>query len=126
MAEKIALETGKIRFEGTLNDSPGAVRLLEQLPLTLSLSRWGDEYYGNCGFPVESDASAREIMEVGELALWPPGRALCLFFGPTPASTDDRPKAASPVVPVGRVSGDFSQLRGLGSTIQVTVSKIAS
>lgn len=36
-------------------------------------------------------------MDPGTVAYWPEGNALCLFWGPTPASRDDEPRAASPV-----------------------------
>ena len=58
--------------------------------------------------PLETppEASAREEMEVGEIAYWPPGKAFCIFFGRTPASVDDAPRAASAVNPLGRVTGE--------------------
>jgi hypothetical protein len=43
---------------------------------------------------------------VGELGYWPVGQAFCIFFGPTPVSTDERPRAYSPVNVIGRVHGD--------------------
>ena len=49
-------------------------------------------------------------MEVGEVAYWPPGQALCIFFGPTPASVGDEPRAASPVNPLGSIDGERSQV----------------
>jgi hypothetical protein len=57
-------------------------------------------------------------MEVGEIAWWPPGKALCIFFGPTPASTDDQPRAASGVLPIGRVTGGIESLAGLASRVK--------
>lgn len=56
-----------------------------------------------------------ETVAMGDIAYWPPGQALCLFFGPTPASrgpTEIRP--ASAVTPVGRILGDpklFAKVR---------------
>jgi hypothetical protein len=85
------------------------------------MSRWGEEYYGDCGLAVELDDSAREIVEVGEIAYWPPGSALCFFFGPTPASTDARPRAASAVAPLGRFSGSVEALKSFGSSIEVQI-----
>jgi hypothetical protein len=58
-------------------------------------------------------------MEVGEIAYWPPGKALCIFFGRTPASTDERPRAASPVIPIGRVTAGLDGLRPLGKRVKM-------
>lgn len=59
-------------------------------------------------------------MEVGEIAYWPPGNAFCIFYGKTPASIDERPKAASAVAPFGRIGGDASVLRqAKAATIRV-------
>lgn len=50
-------------------------------------------------------------MEVGELAYWPTGNAFCIFYGRTPASMDERPRAASAVSPFGKIEGDATVLR---------------
>ena len=122
MATPITLKIGGTAVKAELDDSPSAKALLEKLPATVTLSRWGDEYYGNCGVRTGADSSAKEIMKVGELAIWPPGSALCIFFGPTPASTDERPRAASPVNPVGRLLDDPAPLRSMGGSIKVVIS----
>lgn len=59
---------------------------------------------------VEESPDARLDMEVGELAYWPPGNAFCIFFGRTPASTEEAPRAASNVNPVGRILGEATLL----------------
>lgn len=79
----------------------------------------GEEYYGSVGIDIPEDGTAREIMEVGEIAYWPPGRALCIFFGRTPASTDARPRAASPVMPIGRVIAGLGSLPPLGKHVKM-------
>jgi hypothetical protein len=122
MATPITITIGDTTLKAELNDSPSAKALLEKLPVSVTLSRWGDEYYGSCGVRTSADSSAKEIMEVGELAIWPPGNALCIFFGPTPASSDDRPRAASPVNPIGMLTDDAAPLKGMGGSITVTVS----
>ena len=40
-------------------------------------------------------------------------QAFCIFFGPTPASTDERPRAYSPVNLLGRVIGDATRFRAV-------------
>ena len=121
MAQKILITTGQVELIAELNDSPSAKALANALPMQLSMSRWGDEYYGDCGLNVEEEPQARTLMEVGELAIWPPGSALCIFFGPTPASTADAPVAASKVNPIGRITSQFESLKELGPSINVRV-----
>ena len=52
---------------------------------------------------------------MGDVGYWPQGEALCLFFGPTPASTDERPRAASPVTVVGRISAGLEDVGRVAS-----------
>jgi hypothetical protein len=91
MSTSLSIKIQDQSFSAELNNSPAAAMLLEALPLKVRMSRWGEEYYGDCGLGIPADASARELLEVGEIAYWPPGSALCFFFGPTPASTDEQP-----------------------------------
>jgi len=90
------------------------------------MSRWGDEYYGGIGakLDVSPAKDARDDMAVGELAYWIPGNALCVFFGPTPVSDGDEPKAASPVNPVGKVTGDVKVLKKLGGSVTLRVEAL--
>ncbi len=124
MPTKITIEIGKLSLKAELNDSASAKTLLDALPKQVSLSRWGDEYYGNCGIKVQQADDAREDMRVGEVALWPPGNALCIFFGPTPASSGREPRAASPVNPIGRLLDDAAPLKGLGPSIRAKITKV--
>ncbi len=121
MSQIITITIAGQDFSARLNDSAAAQVLIEALPLTVTMSRWGDEYYGGCTLNIEDTDSAREIMEVGEIAYWPPGSALCFFFGATPASTDERPRAASPVVPLGRITGETEALKAFGSSIRAEI-----
>ena len=110
-------------MEAELKESESADALWEALPITGSANVWGEEIYFS--IPVESppEASAREEMEVGEIAYWPPGSAFCIFFGRTPASVDDAPRAASPVNPLGRVAGDPKDFLSVRSGEEVLLEK---
>ncbi|NVM56647.1 MAG: hypothetical protein HWN51_00795 [Desulfobacterales bacterium] len=121
MPTPLTITAGPLKLSAELNDLPTAKALLSLLPLEISMSRWGDEYYGDCGINVQPSQDAREVMEIGELAVWPVGNALCIFFGPTPASQGNEPRAASPVNPVGRLLDDPQPLRALGRTIQLRI-----
>ena len=123
MHKGISLTIAGKTVNASLNDSGTANLFFEKLPMTIELSRWGDEYYGDCGLTVKAEAGARADMEVGELALWPQGSALCIFFGPTPASTGGAPRAVSPVNPIGKIEGDALFLKKLGGSVTVEVKK---
>ena len=65
MSTQISITIDKLILRAELGDGPAAEALRARLPLTVGLSRWGDEYYGGCGLKLEADSTAREIMEVG-------------------------------------------------------------
>jgi len=69
---------------------------------------------------LENDA--RPEVEVGDLGYWPSGPAFCIFFGPTPVSRDEKPRAYSPVNIFGRIIGDSTLFKTVsnGSNIRVT------
>ncbi len=121
MGSKIVIEIEGKSIPAELNDSATARLLAAKLPTRISLSRWGDEYYGSCGVSAAQSDDAKELMEVGELAYWPPGKAFCIFFGPTPASSDDRPRAASAANPIGKVTGDASVFSSFGSSVTAQI-----
>jgi hypothetical protein len=108
-----------LKLAAVLNDSATATKLAAALPLELAMTRWGDEYYGACGVRDSLAPEARTLMAVGEIAYWPPGNALCLFFGPTPASRGEAPEAASEVNPVGMIEANCGELKKLGGSIKV-------
>lgn len=73
------------------------------LPLDGDGRKWGAELY----FPTEVNVereNARTEVPVGAVAYWPQGNAICLFWGPTPASRGDEPRAAAPVNVVARIA----------------------
>ncbi len=59
---------------------------------------------------------------VGDIAYWPQGRCLCVFFGPTPASRGPAPVPASPVAVVGRTGAPPEVLRSIGDGERIRVS----
>lgn len=121
---KVMISTGDVTLIGELNDSTTAREIWNLLPVEGAAKTWGEEIYFEIPLDIGQSPDARALVEVGEIGYWPTGRALCLFFGPTPASTDDRPRAASPVNIVGRLLGDATQLRSVrdGDLVRVTQS----
>ena len=101
--------TGPVAAELDPDRCPRTVAAIRAaLPITGVARRWGEEVYFQ--IPVEAGAeSPQETVQAGDLGFWPPGKAFCIFFGPTPASrSPDEIRPASPVNPIGRVLGDPS------------------
>ncbi len=118
----------KITAEGIsvfaeLNDTPTATLVWDSLPIEAAGSTWGDEIYFRTPISAEEDVSAREVVEMGDVAYWPPGQALCLFFGPTPASQGDEIRPASAVNVLGRIEGDATMLKQVRSGARVRVER---
>jgi len=92
------------------------------LPMEARANRWGEEIYFSTGVKI-GEENSQEGVQVGEIGYWPPGKAFCIFFGRTPASTDDKPRAASPVNVFGKVIGDLSGLKKVRDGDQITIDK---
>jgi len=85
--------------------SPKTVNaILENLPIEVNINRWGDELYTEKTQIVENEEDAKREVNLFDVAYWPEGNALCLFYGPTPISGEGKILAYSPVNIVGRIS----------------------
>ncbi|MBS3782278.1 MAG: hypothetical protein KGY66_06190 [Candidatus Thermoplasmatota archaeon] len=99
----IKITAGDVELEGELTDTGCAKMIKENLPYESGFRTWGDEFYFSIGLEMELDDTARQEVEVGTIGYWPSGEALAIFFGPTPASSGEKPVAASDVNLVGKV-----------------------
>jgi len=116
--------TGDVPAEIVESLNPKTAKaIIDALPIKGRGNRWGDEIYFSIGVSVGRE-SAKEVVEKGDLAYWPPGEAFCIFFGPTPASRGDESRAASPVNVFGKVLGDPSVFRKVRSGEEVVISKV--
>ena len=84
--------------------SPKTVQaILENLPIEVKINRWGDELYTDKTQIVEKEEDGKTQVNLFDVAYWPEGNALCLFYGPTPISEEGKILAYSPVNVVGRI-----------------------
>ena len=121
--KKIRILTEDLKVKAELSESETAGRLWEALPIQAKANRWGEEIY--FAIPVESrlEKGSRETVAAGELGYWPPGRAFCIFFGPTPASRGDEIRAASAVNIIGKVLSDPKVFRKIQDGATITLEK---
>lgn len=115
----IVVSVEGVILNGTLHDTPCAKQIVEQLPARGEINTWGNEYYFEVDINLGPDETATKDVEVGDLAYWPQGNAIALFFGPTPESSGDEPVPASKVNIIGKVDNAeyLKQLDGKGEIV---------
>lgn len=121
--DKIIISTENISITAELLDTPTAKQIIQSLPLEVSVNTWGDEIYFDVPLRLDLEPGARADVEVGELGYWPSGPAFCIFFGPTPMSTGEKPRAASEVNIFGHVIGDSTVLKSVSRGTIISVTK---
>ena len=124
MASVISIKADTIEVRAELNNTRTAGALLRILPMKAKVNTWGDEIYFDVPLNTEIE-NGKEVVEMGDVAYWPDGPSLCLFFGRTPASRGHEIRAASPVTVLGKIVGDPEVLKSIrpGADIAVTQSQ---
>ena len=119
----IRITVGGVEFAGTLDSSSLTERLLSLLPYETIGETWGKEVYFPIDLSVDDPVLVDEV-KVGDIAYWPDGPDICLFFGRTPKSTGDAPVVASPVMVIGTFQfgpDDFDRIERRRNGILVNV-----
>jgi uncharacterized protein len=89
--------------------SPNTVKaILENLPIEVNINKWGKELYTDKTSITAHEENAKSEVNLLDVAYWPEGNALCLFYGPTPISKSDKIEPYSPVNIVGHIVNDQS------------------
>lgn len=123
MSRQMHVTAGPVQVLVELLETPSADALWEALPLSAEAHTWGDEIY--CQVPVSAqlEPGAVEVVQAGDVAFWPSGSALCLFFGPTPVSRPGEIRPASAVNVIGRLQGDPAVLAGVPAGIHLKIAR---
>jgi len=105
--------------------SPNTVKsFLDNLPFTVGVNLWGEEIYTDES-PIDvGEENAKSPVELFDVAYWPSGKAICLFYGPTPIGNKNEIKPYSPVNVIGKISNADKQiLSELKDGMKVTFQK---
>lgn len=114
-----------IHLELDDSSSPKTVeKFVGCLPFTVGINLWGEEIYTDESPIKEKEENAKHLVELNDVAYWPSGKAVCLFFGQTPLGNKGEIKPYSPVNVIGKIKNpDKSILKkisnGLDATFQI-------
>ena len=111
--KKIGIKAGDtgVDIVAELYETETAEKMAGILPVKERVTLWGNEIYFPVNISLEEEPGAREILEAGELGYWPQGRVFCIFFGPTPVSIGNEPRAISNVNVFGKILSGFDVLK---------------
>ncbi len=110
---RIRAEKAGVALTATLDDSATTSQVLDALPFEGAANVWGDEIYFEIPVAADEEDPQPEVPS-GAVAYWPPGQALCIFFGQTPYS---------PVNVIGLIDGDETEFARVGSGDTVCVER---
>ena len=95
--------------------------IIDSLPFSVNAHVWGEEIYTDESPISQAEENAKDLVSINEVAYWPSGKAICLFFGPTPIGKKGEIKPYSPVNVVGKIIGsDKSILKKFNDGGEIT------
>lgn len=124
MPTRIRITIRDVTVDGELFDTPCARAICQELPVETVYDEWGDEFYSEVPVKMPLDDTATINVKCGDIGYWPQGKALAIFFGPTPLSTGPDPVPAGKINLVGRIIGDAAILRKAKGGDEMLVEKV--
>jgi uncharacterized protein len=100
----------KVQIELDDSLSPKTIAaIIDSLPINVMINRWGDELYTDAIPAKVGEENAKAVDRQLDVAYWPDGSAICLFYGPTPVSKQKQQREGeilpySPVNIIGRIT----------------------
>jgi len=106
------------------NSPKTCISFLKSLPFSVTAHIWGEEIYTDESPIIQSEENAKDLVNLNDVAYWPSGKAICLFFGPTPIGKKGEIKPYSPVNVIGKiVSADKSVIKNFKEGTKITFQK---
>ncbi|WP_316504593.1 cyclophilin-like fold protein [Nitrosopumilus sp.] len=101
---KISNHNNPIHLELDDTASPNTVNeFMKNLPFTVDLNVWGEEVYTSESPIVQTEENSKHLVELYDVAYWPTGKTICLFYGFTPIGKPEEITPASPVNVIGKI-----------------------
>ena len=123
LASIAGLENIIIELDDT-NSPKTCASLLQSLPFSVNAHVWGEEIYTDESPITQPEENAKALVDLNDVAYWPSGKAICLFFGPTPIGKKGEIKPYSPVNIIGKIiNADKSVIKNFKEGTKITFQK---
>ena len=123
----VAIITGFDNITIELDDisSPKTCKsILDSLPFSTNAHVWGEEIYTDESPITQAEENAKDLVDLNDVAYWPSGKAICLFFGPTPIGKKGEIKPYSPVNIIGKIiNADKLVIKNFKEGTKITFQK---
>ncbi|MDR0778458.1 MAG: AfsR family transcriptional regulator [Methanomassiliicoccaceae archaeon] len=118
----IKIRTRSGEWSAILDGSDISNEIWLALPFSSDINMLGCQMY----FEMHLDTKVKgdtNTFEKGDIAYWPDADALCIFFGPTPLSVDERPVAAFPMKKIGHITEECGAMESSGDRTRITIER---
>ena len=123
-----ALDRALIRFPNRIQE---VTSLYAQSPTfreicadDAEMGNWIETHHQQEKRPASTLDDAKEVVSLGDVAYWPQGKAMCLFFGKTPVSKGEEIRPASPVNVIGKIKGDPKVLGDVKQGDKIVIERV--
>jgi len=124
MPTHVRIIVDNVTLKAELFDTACAKKIVKKLPIEARPEEWGDEFYFEIPVTMALDETATARVKIGDIGYWPTGRAMAIFFGPTPMSTGSDPVPASAVNLVGKIIDDATLLKKAKGASKIIVAAV--
>jgi len=108
-----------------INSPKTCASFLKSLPFSVNAHVWGEEIYTDESSITQPEENAKGLVNLNDVAYWPSGKAICLFFGPTPIGKKGEIKPYSPVNVIGKITNpDKTILSKINEGMKITFNII--
>ena len=119
----------KIKFSNNfiiveLNNSDTAKKIYASCPIKSTTNTWGNEIYFETAIKVKKDKTAKDIINLGEIAYWVEGTSIAIGFGATPISKADEIRLVTKANIIGKTKSNLSSLGMVNSGEIVIVERM--
>ena len=122
--KKIKIEFLQQSIEVELDDTDTSRKIWDACPIKSNVNIWGNEIYFDTYINVTKDETAKDIVNLGEVAFGVEGSSIAIGFGPTPISKADEIRLITKANIIGKTSSDLSILSMVNSGEIVIVNRI--